>query len=296
MAFSGWMARWYHEIFTSIRGNPALHSMAKRKKPTMAERADPYILYQTAVQCPESELDFVEGAFKTLRRRRLVTIREDFCGTAHVACDWVRRRKTHRAIGVDINPAVLAWGEEHNVARLNGNGAKRITLLNADVLKVRTPPVDAVLAMNFSYWILKDRKTLKRYFRRIRDALVADGILFLDVYGGYDAFRVMKERTQCDGFTYVWDQAAYNPVTGESTCHIHFKFDDGSSLKKAFSYTWRIWTLPEIREVLAEAGFNKSTVYWQGSDEETGEGNGEFSPTEMGEPDAGWIAYLVAEK
>jgi hypothetical protein len=37
-------------------------------------------------------------------------------------------------------------------------------------------------------------------------------------------------------------------------------------------------------------------VYWQGSDEHTGAGDGVFLPVEKGEPDAGWIAYLVAEK
>lgn len=67
-------------------------------------------------------------------------------------------------------------------------------------------------------------------------------------------------------------------------------------LKQVFSYEYRLWTLPEIREVLSEAGFSRAEVYWQGTDEETGEANGEFTPTEIGEPNAGWIVYLVAEK
>ena len=61
-------------------------------------------------------------------------------------------------------------------------------------------------------------------------------------------------------------------------CHIHFKFPDGSRIKNAFSYDWRLWTLPEVQELLAEAGFDRITVYWQGTDEETGEANGEFEP------------------
>jgi hypothetical protein len=105
----------------------------------------------------------------------------------------------------------------------------------------------------------------------------------------------MSEKTKYDEFTYIWDQARYSPVTGEMLCHIHFKFPDGSKLKKAFSYDWRLWTLPEVREMLTDAGFERVTVYWEGTDED-GEGNGVFTPEEKGEADAGWIAYIVAEK
>jgi hypothetical protein len=78
-------------------------------------------------------------------------------------------------------------------------------------------------------------------------------------------------------------------------CHIHFKFPDGSKIKKAFTYEWRLWTAPELRELLLEAGFSKATVYWEGEDED-GEGNGEFTPDEKGVADYAWIAYVVAEK
>ena len=44
-----------------------------------------------------------------------------------------------------------------------------------------------------------------------------------------------------------------NPITHATTCHIHFKFPDGSKLKKAFTYEWRLWTAPEIRELLLVA-------------------------------------------
>jgi hypothetical protein len=47
--------------------------------------------------------------------------------------------------------------------------------------------------------------------------------------------------------------------------------------------------------LLAEAGFSKSTVYWEGDDDDGG-GNGEFSPEAKGEADLAWIAYIVAEK
>jgi hypothetical protein len=56
-----------------------------------------------------------------------------------------------------------------------------------------------------------------------------------------------------------------------------------------------LWTLPEILEMLTETGFKNPTVYWEGTDED-GDGDGEFTPESQGEADAGWIAYLVAEK
>ena len=261
---------------------------------TMADKADIHTLYQESVQCVEAEIDFVDDVYRTYNGRRAKILREDFCGTANTACEWIRRRRTNHAYGIDLDKEVLAWGEEHNVSTL-GRAAKRISLLNQDVLKVTTPPPDLVLAMNFSYWTFKDRKLLRRYFRRVRSSLASNGLFILDCYGGSEAFVVTRDRHKYDGFTYIWDQAAYNPITGEMQANIHFKFSDGSQIKNAFSYDWRLWTLPELQEILAEAGFGGSTVYWQGTDED-GEADGDFQPSTEGEPDAAWIAYVVAEK
>lgn len=274
-----------------------MDSSAKpRSRRTLAQRTDRYRLYQRAVQCAEAEIDFVDETFRSLRRRTPVLLREDFCGTAVVACEWVGRRRSNLAIGVDRDPAVLDWGRRHNLSKLKASAAARITLLAEDVMAVHTPRVDVLLAMNFSYWIFKQRGDLRAYFARARAALAEDGVFIIDAYGGYDAFRVLRERTAHRGFTYVWHQAAYNPIDGATTCHIDFTFPDGSRLARAFTYEWRLWTLPELREVLIEAGFSRTTVYWQSWDEMTGEAGADFSPREVGDADAGWIAYLVAEK
>ncbi|NEV61528.1 class I SAM-dependent methyltransferase [Thiorhodococcus minor] len=235
-----------------------------------------------------------------LRGRSARLLREDFCGTGAVCCEWVRRRRTNRAWGLDLDAEVLDWGLQHNVAALDEAARARVALRQADVLEPQAQPVDMVLAMNFSYWLLRRRSAILSYFRRVRESLREDGVLFLDAYGGYDAFRVLSEERRVsdpDGrdFTYVWDQTAYDPISGRLQCDIHFRFDDGSGLERAFSYDWRLWTLPEIRELLAEAGFARTLVYWQGWDEDD-EPDGNFLPVETGEPDAGWIAYLSAEK
>jgi len=266
----------------------------RKKKPTQAEQADRHVLYEAAVQCPEAEIDFVDETFTSLRGRRARLLREDFCGSAAVCREWIRRRPDNVATGVDIDPAVLEWGRRRHLARLPRRARERVQLLEADVTGVRTQAVDVALAMNFSYWIFQTRERMRGYFQSVRRALVRDGVFFLDAFGGYEAFKVLKERTACDGFTYVWDQAEYNPISGTMRCHIHFHFDDGSKLRQAFSYEWRLWTLPELRELLAEAGFKRTIVYWQQWDEDSGEASEEFLPTERGEPDAGWICYLAA--
>ncbi|MGB9430084.1 MAG: class I SAM-dependent methyltransferase [Gammaproteobacteria bacterium] len=267
-----------------------------RKRPlTLAERADRHALYQKSVQDVLWEMEFVERVFRERRGRSALKLREDFCGTALAACEWVRRDRRHEAVGVDLDSEVLAWAREHTLPKLAPSAVRRLSLLEADVRSVRTPAVDLVLAFNFSYWTFKERATLREYFRGVRRSLAADGLFMLDAYGGYDAFREMRERQDFGRFTYIWEQAEYEPISGHTTCHIHFVFPDGSRLRRAFSYHWRLWTVPELRELLTEAGFTRVTVYLEGTDEKTGEGNEVFAPVERGAADPAWIAYLVAE-
>jgi len=273
--------------------------MAKSKRraggKTMASQADRHRLYEQSVQEPEAEMDFVESVFEEIRGRTPITLREDFCGTGNSSAEWVRRDPEHTAVGVDLDTEVLAWGRDNHIASLNKEQQARIRLIHGDVMTTDTGKVDALLAMNFSYYLFKSRDSLRHYFEKARENLAEDGVLFLDAFGGYDAFRELEEERECEGFDYIWDQAHYDPITGDMTCHIHFSFEDGSELRKAFTYHWRMWTLPEIQELLKEAGFTRVTVYWEGTDEETGEGDGEFTPAAHGEADAGWICYVVAE-
>jgi cyclopropane fatty-acyl-phospholipid synthase-like methyltransferase len=276
--------------------------MAKRKKKsssTIADSADRHHLYELSVQCAEAEIDFVDDTFKKLRGRRARLLREDFCGTANVCCEWVQRRKFNRAIGIDLDKEVLDWGRDNRVAKLKPSERKRITLMEENVLTAKTEPVEIISAMNFSYWLFKERKQLKKYFKRVLNQLADDGILFMDAYGGYDSYKEIEEEREIeDGdsiFTYTWEQEKYEPISSNLVCHIHFDFEDGSRLDKAFSYDWRLWNLPEVKDLLEEVGFRKVTFYWQGFDEE-GEGDGNFVPVTEGEADAGWICYITAEK
>jgi SAM-dependent methyltransferase len=271
----------------------------KKRKTTRAALADRHQLYELSVQCPESEVDFVEATFKRLRKRKARVMREDFCGTANVCREWVKRSPKNHAIGVDLDEEVLAWGEANTLAILEPEARERITLLRENVLDAVTDQVDLISAMNFSYWLLRERKDLLRYFRQVRKSLRDDGVFFLDAYGGYDAHREIEETRDIDdggeGFEYVWNQESFDPVTHTMHCSISFRFPDGSKLPDAYKYSWRLWTLPEIRDLLEEAGFARVTVYWQGWDDD-GEPDGDFQPVNEGVADAGWIAYITAEK
>lgn len=269
----------------------------KLKHKTLAERADRHHLYELSVQCAESEIDFVDDAYKALRGHRAVCLREDFCGTANVCCEWVRRRKSNHAIGIDIDQEVLDWGQKYKLDKLSPSQQKRVELLTSDVLKVKTKAPDIILAMNFSYWLFKRRKDLLRYFKTVRNALTDDGVLFLDAYGGYDSFKeiVEKRRVEEGNCKYIWEQELYNPIDGNLISHIHFAFPDGSRLDNAFSYDWRLWTLPEIQDLLNDAGFSEITIYWQGFNKK-GEPDGNFKPATTADADAGWICYIAAEK
>lgn len=279
------------------RTNQRARPRAGSTKLSMAAKADRHICYQLSVQCVEAEIDFVDEQFKHLRGRRCELIREDFCGTANTSCEWVRRHRKARAIGVDLDPDPLEWGRANNIAKLKPAQRERVSLLQKNVLDVTTPKVDAVLAMNFSWQIFRTRATLREYFTRVRQSLVADGLLFLDVYGGYESFQeTVDEREINDQFDYIWDQHRFDPISHDMECHIHFHFADGSKLNKAFEYTWRLWTMPELREILDEAGYRRSTVYWEGTDEGGEEGNGVYEPAERGEADPSWVCYVVAEK
>jgi hypothetical protein len=101
------------------------------------------------------------------------------------------------------------------------------------------------------------------------------------------------ESKRVKGATYVWDQRPYDAVSGEAMRYIHFRFDDNTELKRAFAYDWRIWSLPELRDLLGEAGFSRVDVYWEGSDTK-GRGNGIFRKVRTAKNEQAWIAYVVA--
>jgi len=265
-------------------------------QPTMADKADRHELYQESVQNSEFELDFIDETFETLTGRKAKVMREDFCGTAMSSVEWIQRRPDNTAVGVDFDKEVLDWGRKHNVSKLNDEEKRRLELIEADVLDVKTHKVDVVQAYNFSYWFFQERATMLHYFKQVRESLVDDGCLFLDMFGGSECYQTQKEKRKMDGFKYIWEQAEFNAITNELTCHIHFHFPDKSKMKKAFTYVWRVWGARELREILIEAGYSDATVYRQKFDDKTDEALDEYIATDEAEDYACWLGYIVARR
>lgn len=275
----------------------------KRKRARKPVVRDRHLLYTAAVQSVDADLDFFLRVYKRKRGEPFKTLREDFCGTAALACEWVRRRADHRAWGVDLDAKTLEWGRERYISRL-GSAAERIELVRRDVLARPEPKADVVAALNFSYSVFKTRDQLSAYFAQARRSLNPGGIFFLDAFGGTEAIIEDVENrrisackahdgTRVPAFTYIWEQARFNPITHHILCYIHFKLSDGSRLKRAFTYDWRLWSLPEIQELMLEAGFEGVEVYVEGWDEDEDETDGIFRRRKQFENQSGWVAYVV---
>jgi SAM-dependent methyltransferase len=264
---------------------------------SMASLADKYDLYLKSVQSPDHEAWFFQRIYKSLIGKKPRVLREDFCGTAAVCCEWVNRHPERRAIGVDLDPEPLAWGREHNLAKLPPAAQARVDLQKADARAVRGPKADIVTAQNFSFYLFMTRDELRAYFRAAYRNLGREGIFVLDMMGGPECMEEDLEETKSfRGFKYIWNQISFDPISHHAEFAIHFRFPDGSEQRRAFSYKWRLWTIPEVRELLAEAGFERSVVYWEDTDSETGEGNDTYRPRERASSEATWICYLVGVK
>ena len=272
---------------------------AKKKIP------DLHYLYEASVQGVGTDLDFAARIFKKRNGRKPNDLREDFCGTAALACEWVKRSPKHRAWGVDIDRPTLDWGVAHNVTQLTPQ-AGELNLLCADVLKVKTPPVDLVMALNFSYCVFKTRDLVRTYFKQVRKALKKDGLFIMDIYGGTEAVGTKLEPRKVDAFTfadgtkvpsfkYIWDQAEYNVIDHHVVNYIHFNIPGIGKIEKAFTYDWRLWTLPELQELLIEAGFKSAEIYLHGWTKDC-ESDDIYRRRTSYENALGWVAYVVGIK
>lgn len=257
-----------------------------------AKTADPHVLYEKSVQDPDHEVSLFTRIYKRKRKRAPRILREDFCGTALLCSRWVKKHRENEAIGVDIDQPTLDWGIEHHITPL-GKAADRVTLLNKNVLKVRKPEADILAALNFSYFVFKTRDEMKKYFRVVKSSIKEDGLFILDIVGGPDCQGEEEEHREYHGYTYVWRQSKFDPITHHCMYHIDFHFHDGTKIRPAYTYDWRLWTIPELTDILNEVGFKTVDIYWEGTDED-GDGNGIYRKVKKAEADDCFVSYLVA--
>jgi hypothetical protein len=138
------------------------------------------------------------------------------------------------------------------------------------------------------------KQDLVAYFRAARRGLRPGGIFVLDAFGGPDAMIEVEESTRKPGFTYVWEQESFDPITHRMRAHITFRFPDGTQKRRAFSYDWRLWTLPELTECLELAGFRAVRFFFE-TIGRNGRGTGVFRETRRAEACEAFVCCIVAE-
>lgn len=255
---------------------------------------DKYEYYRKSVQSAESDVEFYRDTYLELRGKLPTLFREDFCGTYGLSCEWVKLNKNFKSIGLDLDPEPLAYGKAEYQSKLKAEQSARVQVYLKDVLAKDLPHADIILAANFSYFVFKTRARMKEYFAAVKSSLNKNGLFMLDCFGGTLCHDANEESTRLKDFTYYWDQESFDPVTNRAHFHIHFKPHGKKKIERVFSYDWRMWSIPELKDILEEVGYKKVHIYWEGTKRD-GTGNGVFKRTPVGESCLSWIAYIVAE-
>jgi len=264
----------------------------KKTKPIPSK----FKLYEHTVQSPNWQVDYLPQFHRWLTGRTPRRFREDFCGSGKIACEWVKRSPQNRACGLDIDDEALDYAREVNRAALSPSQQKRMRFVRQNVLKPTNEKYDWIGAFNFSFFVFHERKEMLRYFRAAYRSLAKKGTIFLELAGG-PGFKEPNAETHTASVpgvgrvTQIWEQHPYDPITQIGDFSIHFKLPGGVALNDAFTYHWRMWQIRDLREVLADAGFQKSVVLW--------ENDGEYLPTEEikeAENPHSWVAYVIGVK
>jgi SAM-dependent methyltransferase len=253
---------------------------------------DKYRAYSDAVQSPDYEARFLRKVYKQLVGSDPKVLREDFCGTFALCCEWIKLANDKKAIGLDLDPEPLSYGRSHYLPALAGDAQKRLSLFTRNVLNPIPTKADITCALNFSYFGFHDRETLVKYFTHARRSLSPKGIFICDIFGGPDYGTAYTDKKRLPGFTYTFEQNFFDPITNRTSFSIHFHPKGRRPLKNAFFYDWRMWSIPEVRDAMREAGFKDTLVYWEGT-ARNGRGSGEFHPRKKGESCSIWVAYVV---
>jgi SAM-dependent methyltransferase len=259
-----------------------------------------YRLYEESVQAAEDDVPLFERIYSEVSGQRALALREDFCGTFRLCCEWVKSDDRRTAIGVDIASEPLSYGKKFNFAKLSPKEKKRLLIKQSDVRTVSAKS-DLIVACNFSFYIFKKRTELISYFKNCLRGLKKNGLLILEMVGGpgftespFKEQRTVKSARGQKLCTYFWQHKKFDPISYEGLYAIHFKTPDGRTYRDIFTYDWRVWSIPEVRECLAAAGFSASCVYWENSEIDQNELS--YIQTEKGSNDHTWLAYAVGIK
>jgi hypothetical protein len=262
-------------------------------KPRPAPALDKYACYELCVQNPARMAPFLLAVHGGRPR----VLREDFCGTGGICRAWAAMKapasRPFRAIGVDMDPGPLA--------RLRG--APRVRAVRSDVRRCHLT-ADIISATNFPIGYWHTRRDLVRYLRLCRARLHPGGVFVCDTYGGATAFTsgTLTRDIWIDGgvrIRYTWEQRESDPITGRVIDALHFRVDRAGDVlyeeADAFVYDWRLWSVPELRDAMSEAGFRSIEVHSELADAVDSDGRVYVRPLESGqELEESFVVLLAA--
>jgi SAM-dependent methyltransferase len=250
-------------------------------------------LYENSVQSSAWQMRYLPLFHKRFTGKVPTSMREDFCGTGRISCDWVKKSPSHRALGLDLDVTTLEYADRVNRSALSTAQRDQVSFVRQNVLQATREKFDVIGAHNFSFFIFHERKDLLRYAKAAYASLKPKGTFFLEMAGGED-FVTPGSGTEIvkvpdiGRVKYTWEQHPYDPVTKLADYAIHFKLPNGRVLADAFTYHWRLWEIREVREILLEAGFRDTKVLWP-----TDETMTEYIEVENGDDCEVWLAYVV---
>jgi SAM-dependent methyltransferase len=240
---------------------------------------------------------------KAVHGRSPRVLREDFSGTAALAKAWASAAPDQRALAVDLDPKVLR--------RASAPGVRAI---RADAARCRAK-ADIVAATNFPLGYFHERPALVEYLTHARRCLNPRGVFLADLYGGRDAMKPLTVRRRLRGpagerIEYVWTQVEADPATNLVTDTLSFTVSTKSKptnsksdathtrrFPDAFVYRWRLWSIPELRDAMTDAGFRRVELYTRMGDALDAEGNLYVRPHDRGEPmDENYVVYIAGRR
>jgi len=258
----------------------------------------PLTLYDLCVQNAPAAVRFIDAARRNLRLPRAMSLREDFSGGGGLALAWVASHKSRTAVAVDHNAAVLA--------RLAHR--PRLTPIAASVLRCHRR-ADVIAATNFPLGYFHTRAALLQYLTLTRKRLQPGGTFIADMYGGPSAFHTGTQRQTFHlvGATrkgtpvrYEFEQRAADALTGRVTNALHFTVGTGNKalrLRDAFTYDWRLWTIPELADACSESGFTHTEFHDFEGGALDDQARFHTRPLAHGEDlPTNWVVYLVANR
>src|SRR5947209_4821969 len=96
-----------------------------KKKPPLSK----FRIYEEAVQSPRWQVEYLPQFHQWLVGKNPTSMREDFCGTGKISCEWVKLSKKNRAVGLDLDDETLQYANQVNRSVLTLGEQKRVEFL-----------------------------------------------------------------------------------------------------------------------------------------------------------------------